>query len=247
VKPVKDFVWRWLTTRMHLSWRLPSGVRAVVRSYVDWCTFNELFASGEYDAAIKATLEEAPRGEPLRVLDLGANVGYFALRCADLALRAGRKVELTLVEGSPSTVRELEERVGPLQELGVACRIVHGLVGARTGSATLSLAREANQNFVGASRDGWSAYRGAVSVPYIDLEQEVTGPLDLLKCDVEGSEFAFLAAYPELLRRTKRAVIEFHPGFGEVARAVEQLRAAGLGEAEVLRQDSLTSVWQFCR
>lgn len=65
-------------SRMRLDWRMPSGIPLQIRSYGDWCIYNEVFVNGEYDEAISELLRSTSSGR-LRILDLGANTGFF--RC----------------------------------------------------------------------------------------------------------------------------------------------------------------------
>ena len=50
------------------------------------------------------------------------------------------------------------------------------------------------------------------AVRYVDVSETVREwpSIDLLKCDVEGSEYEFLRTYPDVMVKTKAAVIEFH-------------------------------------
>ncbi|MFY9825859.1 MAG: hypothetical protein WAM82_31100, partial [Thermoanaerobaculia bacterium] len=101
VEPLRRLLWRLPNLRR----RLPSGLELTVESPADWTLYNDIFADGEYDAAIRDALGDAPAGRPLTVLDLGANVGYFALRLGDLALRHdGVDLRLVAVEASPGLV-----------------------------------------------------------------------------------------------------------------------------------------------
>ncbi len=59
---------------------------ATVRSDSDWGVANEIFVHGDYDRAILQAIRPDGQVEPLRILDLGANVGFFSLRCIDLYL-----------------------------------------------------------------------------------------------------------------------------------------------------------------
>ena len=80
-------------------------------------------------------------------------------------------------------------------------------------------------------------------VPYIDVAAAVGDrPVDLLKCDIEGSEEDFLTSYPDLLRRVRTAVIEHHLGLNDQAACVNALRSAGLQEVTVLSEDEETTL-----
>ena len=71
--------------------------------------------------------------------------------------------------------------------------------------------------------------------------------IDLLKCDIEGSELELLESYGDLLRRVEIAVIELHHEICDTARCYELLRAAGFAGEERLREDDRVSVALFWR
>ena len=71
--------------------------------------------------------------------------------------------------------------------------------------------------------------------------------IHLLKCDIEDSEFTLIESYPELLRKTRRAVIEFHSPFGDIPRATETLKGLGFSKVVTLRESPLTPTVYFAR
>lgn len=232
-----------------MDWTLRSGVRVVIRSYADWCSFNEVFANHEYTLPIRESIASAVG--PLRVLDLGANFGYFTLNLADVHAQE-RKEELAvwMVEASPATCEELRRRI-QLSRARMSGSVINGLAGKRSGTATLNYAREDNQNFVAESpqRDHWTRTRGTAELNYVDLAALVADApgLDLVKCDIEGSEFDFIRSYPDLLGKTKRLVIEFHSAFGDIPDALDRLKTMGFSRSIVLREDAQTPVIYLSR
>ncbi len=217
----------------------------MIRSYADWCSYNEVFANEEYTMPIRDTI--ASGKHPVRVLDLGANFGYFTLKLADMFSIEGRAEDplVWMVEASPAVCTELTKRI-EFSRAKVKWSVTNGLVGKRTGAAKLNYAREDNQNFVDAAeqRGLWTRAGGAEEVSYVDLAELVgdAPTIDLIKCDIEGSEFDFLQSYPDLLKKTARMVIEFHSAFGSVAEALDRLTALGMGRRVVLRDDAQTPV-----
>ena len=128
---------RWLWRRHGLTWQLPSGLHARVESLSDWVVYNEIFVDRVYDTAIEQALGGVPPDRPLRVLDLGAHVGYFSLRVADLVrLRPGARAAIVMVEAHPDTFEALTARwrVQPLDDRTEA-RLVRGVAGVREGRA----------------------------------------------------------------------------------------------------------------
>jgi FkbM family methyltransferase len=232
---------------LQLAWTTPSGIRLRVASYNEWIIYNEVFVDGEYDAAIEAAIGAWPRDRTLRVLDLGANVGFFTLRLFDRLRAAGltdSSCAATLVEANPDLIPELRARLHDSNGLAASVRIVHGLAGQPTGNATLFRSPDAHgdSSILRPTADG-------VSVPYIDLRPLVSDApvLDLLKCDIEGAELALLERYPELLERTRVAIVEHHHDLAPVDRCRERLRTAGLVDETVLRDRGGCSLRLYSR
>lgn len=253
ISNVKRFLWRILTKRMHLDFTLRSGINVIIRNYADWCTYNDLFVNGEYREPIEDALREwqlAPNREPLCVLDLGANTGYFTLQLADIFLQKTQTGALSvcLVEASPRVTAELRRRL-VIPDSRVKTNILNGLAGMREGSARLNLGKEDTVNFVGDATDKSARPRGVERVPYVDLSAATADiPLiHLIKCDIEGSEFSLIESYPDLLRKTRRIVIEFHSPFGDIALASDTLKGMGFTNGSVLRESPTTPILYFSR
>ena len=219
---------------LQLTWTTSSGIGLRVATYNEWIIYNEVFVDGEYDAAIDAAL--TARGDrALHVLDLGANVGFFTLRLFDRLRAAGitdASCAATLVEANPDLIPVLRARLLGGNALAPAVRIVPGLAGEPSGSATLFRSPDAlgDSSVLRPTAD-------AVSVPFVDLTPLMSDApvIDLLKCDIEGSELAVLEHYPDLLQRTRIAVIEHHHDLCPVERCHQLLRAAGLVHETDLR------------
>lgn len=233
-----------LLRRAKLDRDLKSGVSLRVASLGDWAIYNDVFIEGEYDPAIRAALA-GPPGGPVAVLDLGANVGFFALRVAHLAFGAPeprKNFHITCVEGSPAIHAELCRRIAATPAAAAHIKIVHGLAGQRSGSA--HIVEAAFHPMTGLS----AAPGRGPAVDFVDLEAVVGGAtLDLLKCDIEGAEQAFLENYPGLLARTRFAVVELHHDRCDRARCRELLRDSGLLLQKVLAEDAYTSLEFFAR
>lgn len=210
---------------------LPSGLGVRIEGASEWCVYNEVFADGQYDRPIRAAIERRPLA-PL-VLDLGAHVGFFTLRFADLWKRAHpeRPFRVVCVEGSPRAWQRLAGHVGQ-RDLRAHCTAVRGLVGARDGYGRISRSIRSSLNSTIA---GAGLFRSAV-VPYVDVESLVARDerVALLKCDIEGAEQAFLETYPRLLARVEAAVFELHSALCDVPRCRDLLAAAGLTERALL-------------
>lgn len=240
------FLYQRLYEMLGLEYTLQSGLVLSVRSKGEWWTYNDIFVNREYDIPIRKALESRPVDRSFTVLDLGANVGYFCLRVLDLMRQNGLRntpVDMTLVEGSPAVYRELKNRLGT-QDLSPAnLRLVHGLVGRREGSSAIRQSGIHVKNTIMHNQ-----HNDGVQVEFIDLVPLMDGraDIDLLKCDIEGSELLFLQNYRELLGRVRNAVFEFHDELCDTANCVSLLEQAGF-QQEILRRCPGISVGFFSR
>lgn len=238
IKGVMD--WK-VIEKIGVGWQLPSGLIVKVQSPGEWVIYHEVFIEKEYDLPINKALEDAPTNRPLRVLDLGANVGFFTLRVADLIIQSSREnipVEITLVEGSPNVYKKLEYRLSEIQsilssKLEIKLKIVNGLIGELQGTGKIFEADFQGKSSIYYEGESQS---NVCDVPYIDLfslkldEEEI----DLLKCDIEGAELRFLENYKTLLYRVKYAVFEFHPDKCDSERCFNILKEVGLTNHKTL-------------
>jgi FkbM family methyltransferase len=238
--PLRRSLWK----RMDLTWTLKSGLAISVENHADWTIYNEIFVSGEYDEAIH-TAEQLRNTSEFKVLDLGANVGFFALRVAEVYLEkggAGATLTIMCVEGSPRTCQELNTRLRRNSKLLPNFEIVSGLVGGRKqGQAYFS---DEFTHYGNSIRDARS---NSASVQYIDIEEHLCPDeiIDLLKCDIEGAEFDFVEVYEELLKRTRVLVIEIHRYGKDVSALRNCLVKHGLLSRKVLRNEDLFTVEMF--
>ncbi len=236
---VKDRIKVWPWRACDLSWTLRSGLDIRLETRSEWLVYNDIFVDGEYDRPIAETLMDA-RGRPARILDLGANLGFFAVRVGDMAWRSGHQspgaapeFQMTCVEGSPRNFAELTDRIGRSKLPPTTVRLVHGLAGERSGQAVIHESAHMNGMNSILTRDG-----AGTPVPFVNLDDLYppgqSGDIDLLKCDIEGAELTFLRNYPDLLRRIRRAVFELHPGLCDVDECRRLLAQAGLTRCEHL-------------
>jgi FkbM family methyltransferase len=224
------------------EWRLPSGLKVKVASWAEWVTYNDIFVDGEYDVPIRHAIAHA--GPDAVILDVGANVAYFALRFSDLWMRerTNESFRLIGIEGSPNVFPTLQQRLRQ-DLLNGKAGYRFGLAGKRSGEARISSSEFHVTNSI-ITGDGSGA-----AVPFLDVSTVV--PTDariaLLKCDIEGAEQMFIENYPDLLRRTDSAVFEFQHEICDAERCIALLAEAGLPHVKQLRQYGSTTVDFFVR
>jgi FkbM family methyltransferase len=159
------------------------------------------------DVYLKNDFLEIPNAS--LVVDLGANIGNFT----NLALIQHDNVRVIAVEPSLTLLNTLRSSI---DINGWSDRVVtkRGFIGMVT-KVQVDVTEDPD-------------YRGA---PFISeksfLEEFKLQRIDLLKCDIEGSEFFMLQPESKLLSLTARLAIEIHPWGGSVQQFLTHLRAVG--------------------
>lgn len=178
-------------------------------------------------------------GSDLRIFDLGANIGAFTLYAANRAPRA----QIVGVEPFPATFTKFQSM---LRENRLTQRVtaVPAALTGNDGEVRLDDSPALDSQFRSVAAQGLAVAGISLSSLYESVGWDSA---DLLKIDIEGSEYdALLAASPQVLRRASRIAMEFHPDprkrrlFDYLDEAGFQLRAerddgAGYGMAHFTR------------
>jgi FkbM family methyltransferase len=235
-----------LIENMGLHWQVKSGVKIRIECLAEWVIYNDIFVDGEYDFAIHHALDSSFCNNNFTFLDIGANVGFFTLRMIDIIKSnyPGLDFQGFLVEGSPRIYSNLKTR---LQDQNIGTENIfsfNGLVGNRLGVGKIC-----EIDFHGMNSTLYGDPESMVEVPYINLASIVNDDciVDLLKCDIEGSELSFLENYPDILKRVRCAVFEMHPQLCNVSSCFQLLEHAGLTNHKELRSEPTFSVHFFWR
>jgi FkbM family methyltransferase len=208
----------------------------------DIAGLQEIFLNGNYDPPprVAAALEALARDHPLRIVDLGANIGLFGL---SVFARFDAATVLAF-EPDPDNARVLE-----LTRRANARATDWTLVEACVGAQPRTVAFQAGLHME--SRVADDGDPGAMQIEMIDVFDHL-GATDWLKMDVEGGEWEILAdprfaglAIPVL-------ALEYHPygcpaadATAEILRLLEDAgytiepyveRSPGLGELWALRR-----------
>jgi FkbM family methyltransferase len=158
--------------------------------------FSEIFIAGEYDPP-QAVLERlGALDRPPRILDLGANIGLFAASCSERWPGAS----ITTVEPDPENL-ELLRRTAAAGSIEVvpACATNY------EGSVRFVAGEFAESHVAGAE----SSEQDTIEVPCVDAFR-LAQSADLVKIDIEGSEWEILAD-PRLASLPAQAlVMEWH-------------------------------------
>ena len=195
--------WRSATAnaRQPIQVQLRSGLCIELRpDSSDVWIASELFIRGQYDPPVAVRF-----GDIRTVVDVGANVGYASL----LFLSQFPEATVTAFEPLPAHVEQIRKhaRLNGFEErltlVPAAASTADGEMSFRSAGAASSLAAAADE---GPSGD-------TVTVPVVDWYAHLPpGPIDLLKMDIEGGEFALMndARFDDVARRTRVLVLEWH-------------------------------------
>lgn len=144
------------------------------------------------------------------VVDLGANIGLFTTLAA---VAGARTIAVEAQSGFLSAIQANLRRNNAEDR----AEVVHALVGARTGV----LSSDANR---GSSRE-WGDEPERIGMPELLARCGVT-TVDLLKVDIEGSEFD-LFQEDSFLDGVRRIAMEVHPPHGDVAALKQRVEGHG--------------------
>ena len=149
------------------------------------------------------------------VIDAGANIGLFAC----YATRRSPAARVVCIEPFPATYERLRQTIRA-NRLDDRVTCLNQALDSSEGTAAMTSAAEASQMYRLASGDRGA---GSVTVRTLTLarliEDLATDTIDLLKMDIEGSEYNVLLTTPrEILHRIRRINVEYHePAAGRLA------------------------------
>lgn len=181
-----------------------NGALYVRLGTTDFIVVDEVFMNGEYAQLLASDL-----GEIKQVLDLGANVG-FSIRLWQERFRDAR---IVAVEPDPGNVEVCRRNVaaGPAPNL---VTVIQACVAGTARHVALDRSRgEYAFSMTDLASDGnqqGDAIVEAVTVPQVLRDGSVLGPIDLLKCDIEGAEKEVFAQCRDWIGRVNYMVVELH-------------------------------------
>lgn len=204
-----------------------SGVALMIRHATsDTWVFREVFAEGMYEEALSLV----DRGGSPTILDLGAHVGMFSARAAAAHPRA----RIVAVEPDRLNLSVLREVFARNSAPARGWTLVEGCAALADGTAVLveDGSYVSRVDAVGHPPPGFEerGERSLVEVPAIDAFALMEGA-DLVKMDIEGSEWAILES-PRLGEvRVRHLFLEYHawacPRPDARAYAIELLESTG--------------------
>ena len=201
----------------------------------DVAAFDEVFIECDYD--LPAPVVSRLGHDRLRVLDLGANVGLFAI----WAFRSLPGCAVTSVEADPENFRVL--RLAHDMNSAVPWTVIHAAAATVAGSVQF-VSGKGTSSYVSAH-----PHPGAIAVPAIDVLPALDTH-DFVKMDIEGSEWELLADPRMGQSRVRAMVVEYHGNSGTVEspseRASRLLHAAGFATTTPIEKTpELGVIWAY--
>jgi FkbM family methyltransferase len=151
-------------------------------------------ALGRYEPRSAALLKRIVR-PGMRCLDVGAQTGFFTALMATLT---GPQGAVDAFEPMPGSYELLQRNIA---ENGWKTVRGHN-VAASDAAAEIEMSR-VNHMYVAGRVEGADIVR----VPTVRLDEVVTGPVDLIKLDIEGHEPAALAGMIRIIGRSRPIII----------------------------------------
>jgi FkbM family methyltransferase len=130
----------------------------------------------------------------MRVVDVGANVGYYTLM---IAQKIGSTGSIVAIEPSPENLPELRKNI---ESNRLPARIVEAAIGADERIIQFD-----------AGINGGYAKQGPYTVRQFALDDLLQAPIDFIKIDIEGCEMDALLGARRLLSSRPIMFLEVHP------------------------------------
>jgi FkbM family methyltransferase len=165
-----------------------------------------LSLSGLYGEIFCQELYESPKPLPAapRIVDAGGHLGLASL----YFLRRYPDCRLTTYEPNPHLAQLARQTLSQFRDRAT---LVEAALSTQNGTVNFHLTTEDPLNVTGGieNRESLSAV-SVLSVPQLDVREQLREPVDLMKMDVEGHEFELLPLALFEPRHVRNLVIEFH-------------------------------------
>lgn len=208
---LKDLKWRYQNLGTQTT---DCGTRLKINSFMDHLVFKEIFLDKIYDEFILRTWKKnSKKNEPRRIFDLGANIGFFTVRCCEIWNQLGTNSDLEFViyEPSENCIGRLKDNLKAFDQKTFSFDIRNKLVGKKSGFDWFIEDKEHHLGQCVSPKIEKKGHRYSRKIDYHDLSQDLElSKIDLLKCDIEGSEVEFLKNFSSSLNGVHSIIIETH-------------------------------------
>lgn len=201
------------------------GLSATVTHPDHWHSFEEVFFTDEYRSLWNHIQP------PGRFLDLGCHAGYFTLLVYLERVSQGLSLpQALLIDGDARSEIAVEYLRKVNKWESDTIQFLHGAIaGSQTNTVSF-----VERDCMSSGLDRLSSRKGQIRLLPVLHEAELLDrfppPYDLIKVDIEGSEFELLRDYPNLMRSTSALLLEWHSwhqGGGGMSQLIEMASQLG--------------------
>ncbi len=202
-----------------LSIQIKNGYWARIFKNDAYDSFSEIFIKNEY-------VDFLPNATIRKVIDIGAHYGYFSLWLQ--SLNGNITLESLMIEPCIDCHHSIEELIRDKKLIGIT-QMIDGVI----DDPKLGYSSFYDRSFMASSSFKNAAEEDVRKVRIIieeDIINKMQPPYDLIKCDIEGSEWELLLHYPKILSQTRYLILEWHSwhnGGGGCQQLVDKLTATG--------------------
>lgn len=211
--------WAWPLPKLGVSvvLELRNGLRYFVRSGTgDLGVLNETVMLNPYLGGGHIKLRK-----DATVIDIGANIGDFAIQVAALCPLG----QVFAVEPISEYIQmiSINKMLNGLPNI----ELIHSALGSYEGEIEIHLAGSHSSAYFRTKTDSMAERVRVLTLPQLMREHGID-QVDLLKLDCEGAEWEILPCCTEIFPQIRQICMEFHPGLGWTAeKLVSWLRNNG--------------------
>lgn len=201
-----------------LSIPLGKGYSVPMLENDSYNSFSEIFIEQEYENFL-------PSDNPYKIIDIGAHYGYFSLWLQNKF--QNQNLHSIMIEASSLCERSLDQ-LCKMDRLKGRFQYLKRAI----GDPKQEMMKFFDRPFMASSKFDSSDFAKSNRIEILQ-SSEVFGalspPYDLIKCDIEGSEWDFIANYSEILKVSKNLILEWHSwhsggnGYNQILEALESL------------------------
>ncbi len=199
-----------------ISVPVKNGFSAPIPQYDAYDSFSEIFIQDEYKDVI-------PDIKFDRIIDMGANYGYFTIWLQ--SLQPKQNLNALLIEPSRNCMPALSELMTD-PSYSNCLQVQNGCIGNPSKSSQDFYERPFMASSIFRNSSDESTYKVKI-LDENEILHKSPPPYDLIKCDIEGSEWELLCHYPKVISQCQYLLIEWHSwhnGGGGVSQIEDKLK-----------------------
>jgi len=224
--PIGDTVWHKLNYYLHPSRKIIKQVQGfeMLLDLSDKGINRDLFLRGCREPGCTKTIKRM-LADGMRVIDIGANIGYYALIEASLVGNSGK---VYAFEPDPKNFELLTHNV-ELNSYSNRVELHNLAVGNYIGDSLLEVTDQFNLHKIMLEKPGHKSKKNCIKVQMITLDHFFKNEhVDFVRMDVEGFEYYILQGMHSILQEKKlKMFIEVHPArINDMGKSVEEMLRA---------------------